>query len=247
MKYKYNLFWDPDGPEVKNNILDKKEEIIEIANNIHTAELMKMTDVSEQDIETAKKLTREGYERNWDIENINNHKPVYISRHGEEIDLTEYLKNIAHLSTEKNLLIVFDTYSGKIIESIIVNEGLDDFDSAGKLQDVAPRELKFIQKYSEKKDALYGILNIHNHPKSIAAFPSKADLRSFYTLKFVYQFAGFNDIDFMIISDCDFYSQRQHDNRQEKNEDTLFYRDKYASENNYKFKITTDSLLFEKR
>lgn len=247
MKYKNNLFWELGSEEVKTNILDKKEEIIEHANNVHTEKLMKMTDVSENDINTANRLTREAYERSWDINNMSNHEPIHKSQYGRKIDLTEYLKSIVHSNVEKNLLIVFDSYSGEVIENIIINEGLEEVDSTGKWQDVAPRELKFIQKYSEKKNVNYGILNIHNHPNSIAAFPSKADLRYFYILKFVYQYAGFNDIDFIILSDCDLYSQKQHDDNEERNENTLFYRDKEASNDNYKFKIMTDVLLFKKR
>lgn len=244
MKYKYNLFWDPDGKEVKENIIDKREEIINKRFNEEKA-FLEHTILggwkTKEDEERNLKRITEHFDLTNSKENMNNHKPEYKNLIDRYFDLSETLNEMAHCEIEKLMYIALDLDG--IVDYKVVNEGFGTSYMTGGGKEMYRTITDFLLQSSEK--GAYYVIIAHNHPYAIAAIPSEQDIQNAYKEVFKVQMFGYRLVDFIILSDCDLYSQRQHDDSEERNENTLFYRDNEAKETNFKFKISYE--IFEKR
>lgn len=150
-------------------------------------------------IEGQKKL----WDESFDPKNMSNHKPFY-----KNTDLSEYIAKINHDMVESQILLILDEDDKVIADRVIATGGLT---SVG-LPETNREAVKWIAQFPDNK-FMPKVIMIHNHPGSVAVYPSNSDYKCMYAFTIACKLMGAKFVDGIICGDYDIYSQYQEDEK----------------------------------
>lgn len=160
----------------------------------------------DEEMPTDEELTK-SVNFSFDPKNMSNHKTLTPKTN---IDYYEYIKMIQKADVEHELVVLLDENKKPISSKVVNNGTVVGVGEIGK-----PGHKVWSYVLNEPK-AKY-IIHVHNHPHAVAALPSFSDKLQILRHKMIGNLLNVKLLDACIISEFDFYSQYQFEEKNSKN------------------------------